>query len=130
MAEAKKIDFEDPVFIFEDTSKIQSLSLKMKMRRPSLPLMRASAMRLPAASNRSEKSASSCRSGFVFTQRELSDLSRIVGHIANDDEDAASRFGNALLNHVDLLGRFPRMGTVVGERTQVRKLVHSPILAY
>jgi plasmid stabilization system protein ParE len=66
-----------------------------------------------------------------FTQRALADLSRIVGQIAEDDDDAASRFGNALLNHVDLLRCFPRMGIAVRKRSRVRKLlVHSPILVY
>ena len=46
----------------------------------------------------------------LFTQRALGDLSEIVGHIAQDDDEAASHFGAALLDHVDLLGRFPRMG--------------------
>lgn len=45
----------------------------------------------------------------LFTQRALSDLSEIVAHIPEDDEEAASRFGEALVDHVDLLGRFPRM---------------------
>jgi plasmid stabilization system protein ParE len=53
-----------------------------------------------------------------------------VGHIAQDDDDAASRFGGALLDHVDLLGRFPRLGNTVRKRSHVRKLVHSPILVY
>ena len=47
-----------------------------------------------------------------------------------DDDKAASRFGRALLDHVDLLGRFPRMGNTIRNRSQVRKLVHSPILVY
>jgi len=66
----------------------------------------------------------------LFTQRALSDLSEIVGHIAQDDDSAASRFGDALLDHVDLLGRFPRMGNIIRKRSRVRKLVHSPILIY
>ena len=66
----------------------------------------------------------------LFTQRALNDLSAIVGHIAQDDGDAASRFGAALLDHVDLLGRFPRMGNTIRKRSRVRKLVHSPILVY
>ena len=59
----------------------------------------------------------------LFTQRALDDLSEIVGHIAQDD-------GEALLDHVDLLGRFPRMGNATRKRPRVRKLVHSPILVY
>jgi plasmid stabilization system protein ParE len=66
----------------------------------------------------------------LFSQRALSDLAGIVGHIAEDDEEAASRFGEALLDHVDLLGRFPRMGNTIRKRSRVRKLVHSPILVY
>ena len=66
----------------------------------------------------------------LFTQRALNDLSEIVGHIAQDDSDAASRFRNALLDHVDLLTRFPYMGYVTRRRPRVRKLVHTPILVY
>jgi plasmid stabilization system protein ParE len=66
----------------------------------------------------------------LFTQRALSDLSEIVGHIAQDDDEAASRFGKALLDHVDLLGRFPRVGNTTRKKSRVRKLVHSPILVY
>jgi plasmid stabilization system protein ParE len=53
-----------------------------------------------------------------------------VENIARDDDEAASRFGEALLDHVDLLGRFPRMGNVTRKRPRVRKLIHSPIIVY
>ncbi|HMD71522.1 MAG TPA: type II toxin-antitoxin system RelE/ParE family toxin [Bryobacteraceae bacterium] len=66
----------------------------------------------------------------LFTQRALSDLSEIVGHVAQDGDEVASRFGAALLDHVDLLSRFPRMGNATRKRPGVRKLVHSPILVY
>jgi plasmid stabilization system protein ParE len=39
-----------------------------------------------------------------------------VGHIAQDDAEVASRFGEALLDHVDLLGRFPCMGNTIRKR--------------
>jgi plasmid stabilization system protein ParE len=58
------------------------------------------------------------------TQRALNDLTEIIGHIAEDNADAASRFGSSLLDHVDLLARFPRMGSIIRKRPQVRKLVH------
>ena len=51
-----------------------------------------------------------------------------MGRIAQDDDEAASRFGEALLDHVDLLGRFPRMGSTIRKRSRVRKLVPTPIL--
>jgi plasmid stabilization system protein ParE len=40
---------------------------------------------------------------FLFTPRALNDRAEIIGHIAEKDDEAASRFGNALLDHVDLL---------------------------
>jgi len=66
----------------------------------------------------------------LFTQRALGDLSEIAGQIAQDDDEAAARFGKALLDHVDLLGRFPRMGNTIRKRSRVRKLVPTPILVY
>jgi plasmid stabilization system protein ParE len=65
----------------------------------------------------------------LFTQRALVDLAEIIGHIAEDDGEAASRFGNTLLDHIEFI-RFPRMGGTIRERSRVRKLSHSPILVY
>jgi plasmid stabilization system protein ParE len=66
----------------------------------------------------------------LITQRALNDLAEIIGHIAEDDAEAASRFGNSLLDHIELLTRFPRMGGTIRKRSRVRKLSHSPILVY
>lgn len=66
----------------------------------------------------------------LFTQRSLGDLAEIIGYIAEDDAEAASRFGTALLDHVELLARFPNMGGAIKKRSRVRKLEHSPILVY
>ena len=66
----------------------------------------------------------------LFTQRALNDLAEIVSHIAEDDPDAATRFGNSLLDHVELLSRFPRMGSAIRKRAHVRKLSHTPVLVY
>jgi plasmid stabilization system protein ParE len=55
----------------------------------------------------------------VYTQKALNDLAEILGHIAEDDAKAASRFGNSWLDHIDLLARFPRMGGVIRKRPQV-----------
>jgi len=65
-----------------------------------------------------------------YTKKALNDLDEIIGRIAEDDDEAASRFGGSLLDHVDLLARFPRMGALIRKRRSVRKLVHSPILIY
>jgi len=66
----------------------------------------------------------------LYTQKALSDLAEIIGHIAEDDAGAASRFGSSLIDHIELLTRFPRMGGLIRKRSQVRKLVHSPFLVY
>ena len=66
----------------------------------------------------------------VYTQRALNDLAEIVTYIAEDDSDAALRFGNSLLDYLDLLCRYPRIGPAIRERSEVRKLVHSPIEIY
>jgi len=65
-----------------------------------------------------------------YTQRALNDLSEIIGYVAEDDPEAAQRFGSSLLDHLDLLTRFPRMGAAIRKRSQVRKVFHSPILVY
>ena len=56
----------------------------------------------------------------LFTQRALTVLAELISHIAGDDEDAASLFGSSLLDHVELLTRFPRMGGVIRKRELVR----------
>lgn len=66
----------------------------------------------------------------LYTQKALNDLAGILGHIAEDDAEAASGFGNSMLDHIGLLTRFPRMGVTVRKRRGVRKLIHSPILVY
>ena len=66
----------------------------------------------------------------LITQRALNDLAEIIGHIAKDDAEAASRFGTSLLDHIELLTRFPRMGSTIRKRSRVRKHSHSPILVY
>jgi plasmid stabilization system protein ParE len=66
----------------------------------------------------------------IYTERALKDLAEIIGVITRDDGEAAARFGSALLDHVELLGRFPLMGRAIQSGSPVRKLVHSPILVY
>jgi plasmid stabilization system protein ParE len=66
----------------------------------------------------------------LYTQRALNDLAEIVGYIAEDDPDAASRFGTSLLDYLELLRTYPRIGPPIRDRLHVRRLVHSPILIY
>jgi toxin ParE1/3/4 len=66
----------------------------------------------------------------LYSQRSLNDLDEILGYIAEDDAEAASRFGTSLLDHIDILSRFPRLGGTIRKRSGVRKLLHSPLLVY
>jgi plasmid stabilization system protein ParE len=66
----------------------------------------------------------------LYSQKSLNDLGEILGHIAEEDAEAASRFGTSLLDHIDLLSRFPRLGAIIRKRSWVRKLLHRPFLVY
>jgi plasmid stabilization system protein ParE len=57
-------------------------------------------------------------------------LAEIVGYIADDNPEAAWHFGRSLLDHVEILQRYPNLGAVIRRRTDVRRLVHSPIVIY
>jgi plasmid stabilization system protein ParE len=46
----------------------------------------------------------------LFTEDALVDLEIILDYIRADNPIAAERFGAALLNHVELLQTFPRIG--------------------
>ena len=65
-----------------------------------------------------------------FTKRSLEDLADILGYIAEENSEAAAHLGNTLLDHIELLTRFPEMGERVRERSRVRKLVHTPVVVY
>ena len=66
----------------------------------------------------------------LFTEDALVDLEIILDYIRADNPDAANRFGTALLNHVELLQTFPRIGVPVPRRPGIRKLLHTPIRVY
>lgn len=66
----------------------------------------------------------------LYTQRALNDLAEIIAHIGKDDAEAAASFGDSLLDHLEFLERFPRMGSAIRKRARVRTMVHSPIVVY
>ena len=66
----------------------------------------------------------------LYTQKALNDLAAIISHIAEDDADAACHFGSSLIEHIELLVRFSRIGGLIRKRAQIRKLVHRPYLVY
>ena len=66
----------------------------------------------------------------LFTEDALVDLEIILDYIRSDNPEAANRFGTALLNHVELLQSFPRIGVLVPRRPGIRKLLHTPVRVY
>ena len=62
-----------------------------------------------------------------FTEKSLTDLEIVLDFIRSDNPEAADRFGQSLLNHVNLLQSWPRIGTPVARKRGIRKLLHSPI---
>ncbi len=65
-----------------------------------------------------------------FTQGSLVDLRDLLDFIRDENAEAADRFREALLDHIDVLKSFPRIGVAVSHRRGIRKLLHSPIIVY
>ncbi len=65
-----------------------------------------------------------------YTEDALADLEAILDWVRDENPAAVERFGNALLNHVDLLGTFPHIGSPVKRRPGVRKILHTPVRIY
>ena len=47
-----------------------------------------------------------------------------------DSPASAERFGSSLLNHIELLQNFPRIGVQVPGRPGIRKILHTPVRVY
>jgi plasmid stabilization system protein ParE len=65
-----------------------------------------------------------------ITEAALADFEGILVYSWDNFPNTAERFGDAILNHVDLLRSFPYIGSPVDGRDGVRLLVHTPILIY
>ena len=65
-----------------------------------------------------------------ITEAALAEFEEILAYSWANFPATAERFGNALLNHIDLLRSFPYIGAPVVGRPGVRQLVHTPILIY
>lgn len=66
----------------------------------------------------------------LYTEDALTDLEAILDYIRADNPAAAARFGNALLNHAEMLANFPHIGSPVSQRAGVRKILHTPVRIY
>jgi toxin ParE1/3/4 len=66
----------------------------------------------------------------IITQEALADLEGILNYIGADNPEAAARFGNALLNHAEILAAFPHIGAPLNRRKGVRSMLHTPVRIY
>jgi plasmid stabilization system protein ParE len=65
-----------------------------------------------------------------ITTAALADLEEILAYSWVNFPATAERFGNAVLDHTDILKSFPYIGSPVVGRPGVRQIVHTPILIY
>jgi plasmid stabilization system protein ParE len=65
-----------------------------------------------------------------ITEAALADFQEILAYSWANFPGSADRFGNALLNHLDILKSFPYIGSPVTNSPNVRQLAHTPILIY
>lgn len=60
----------------------------------------------------------------------LEEFREIIEYSWGQFPSNTEKFGNAILNHLDLLKNFPLIGTPVAKRDNVRQLIHTPIAIY
>ena len=65
----------------------------------------------------------------LYTGTALADLEEIFNRSWEKHPGTTERFANSLLNHIDLLGSFPRLGAPT-DYPGVRRLVHYPLHVY
>jgi toxin ParE1/3/4 len=66
----------------------------------------------------------------IFSPQAVADLEAAVRFIANENPDAALRFGNTLIDRVAVLEHFPMLGPPYSKRPGVRKLVSRPYIIF
>jgi toxin ParE1/3/4 len=59
----------------------------------------------------------------VFAPQALEELEQIVRFIAQDDSQAAIRFGDYLVDRAESLANFPELGTPYRKRANIRRLL-------
>jgi plasmid stabilization system protein ParE len=65
-----------------------------------------------------------------ITDEALADFEEILEYSWIGFAETTECFGNAVLDHISLLERFPKLGAAVPGRPEVRKPLHTPILIY
>lgn len=66
----------------------------------------------------------------IVSPQAWEDFFQIYEYIAAEDRDAAARFCDALLNHIELLATFPHIGVSSARSRGVRSVLHTPVRIY
>ena len=66
----------------------------------------------------------------IFAQQALDRLQEIVSRIAQENPEAALRYGMRLVDHAELLADFPELGMPYPKRPGVRRLSCKPYFIY
>lgn len=66
----------------------------------------------------------------VVSPQAWDEFFQIYEYIGAEDRDAAARFCDALLNHIDILATFPHLGVSRTSSRGVRSVLHTPVRIY
>ena len=66
----------------------------------------------------------------AFAPQAIDDLAEVVRYIARENAEAAERIGNTLLDRVEILVQFPKLGPPYPKREGVRTLVSKRYLIF
>ncbi len=62
-----------------------------------------------------------------ISEAALADLEEILAYSWAHFPENTERFGHSILDHIEVLKKFPYLGTPIRDRFGVRRLVHTPI---
>lgn len=65
-----------------------------------------------------------------ISEPALAEFESLLDYSWSHFPESSERFGNDLLDHLELLRKFPYLGIPVPEHPNIRELVHTPILIY
>ena len=66
----------------------------------------------------------------IVSPQAWDEFFEIFDFIAVSDGGVAASFCDGILDHIDLLSRFPQMGVASGKRPGIRSVLHTPIRIY
>ena len=66
----------------------------------------------------------------LYHEDALDDLEEIFDWSLDKHPESTSRFATEFFNHLDLAAAFPYIGLTVRSQSNVRRLIHSPLIIY